>query len=128
MKIKNYFIFTIILLPFSLHCTENLDLFYATSFLKNYSAVQACLKAHGFKKITFQTPDNLTIHGLFLERPHATCNVIVCAGWLPGKQEGMATFYASLPQHCNILFFDARGHGNSEGPLLWKLWQYGIHE
>src|SRR5207253_6165044 len=43
-------------------------------------------------------------------------------------QEDIATFYALLPEDCNILFFDARGHGNSDGSLLWKLWQYGIHE
>jgi pimeloyl-ACP methyl ester carboxylesterase len=90
--------------------------------------VHACLKEHGFSEITFKTPDNLTLHGLFLSRPNATSNVIVCAGWLPGKKEGMATFYDLLPTDCNILFFDARGHGNSEGPLLWKLWEYGIHE
>jgi len=128
MKTKNYFILTIILLSFSLHCTENVDIFYSTTFLKNYVAIRACLKARNFKEVTFKTDDNLTLHGLFLERPAAKCNVIVCAGWLPGKQEDMATFYALLPQYCNILFFDARGHGNSDGSLLWKLWQYGIHE
>ena len=40
----------------------------------------------------------------------------------------MATFYDLLPSDCNILFFDARGHGNSDGSLLWKLWEYGMHE
>jgi len=128
MKLKNYFIFTIILLSFSLQCIENLDNFYSTSFLKNYSAVKKSLKKYGFKKIIFKTSDKLTLHGLFLERPDATYNVIVCAGWLPGKKEGMATFFDLLPGNCNILLFDARGHGKSEGPLLWKLWQYGIHE
>jgi pimeloyl-ACP methyl ester carboxylesterase len=128
MKIKNYFVCIIILLSFSAHCTENLDKFYSTSFLKNYLEVRKTLKKYGFKKITFKTPDNLTLHGLLLTRPHATCNVIVCAGWLPGKKEGMATFYALLPDYCNILFFDARGHGDSNGSLLWKLWEYGINE
>jgi pimeloyl-ACP methyl ester carboxylesterase len=124
---RNY-LSLIILLPFSVYCTENFEQFYSTSFLKNDVAVRTCLKEHGFTDITFKTPDNLSLHGLFLSRPNATCNVILCAGWYPGTKEGMATFYDLLPDHCNILFFDARGRGNSEGPLLWKLWQYGMHE
>jgi pimeloyl-ACP methyl ester carboxylesterase len=125
---KKYFLLFIILLPFSTHCTENLDAFYSMSFLKNYTAVRESLKEHGFTAIKFKTSDNFTLHGLFLSRPNATCNVIVSAGWLPGKKEGMATFYALLPDYCNILLFDARGHGESEGSLLWKLWEYGVHE
>jgi pimeloyl-ACP methyl ester carboxylesterase len=125
---KNYVLIFNILLSFSTQCTENFQQLYTTSFLKNNKAVHACLIQHGFSEITFKTPDNLTLHGLFLSRPHATSNVIICAGWFPGKKEGMATFYDLLPTDCNILFFDARGHGSSEGLLLWKLWEYGIHE
>jgi pimeloyl-ACP methyl ester carboxylesterase len=125
---KNYFLIFIILLSFSIQCTENFEQFYTTSFLKNDTAVRVSLKEQGFAEVKFKTPDNLTLHGLFLSRPHATCNIIVCAGWFPGKKEGMATFYDLLPNDCNILFFDARGHGKSDGPLLWKLWEYGIHE
>jgi pimeloyl-ACP methyl ester carboxylesterase len=126
--LKNCLLFCIILLPFSLHCTENVEQLYSTSFLKNDEAVCASLKLHGFQEITFKTPDHFTLHGLWLERPDATCNVIVCAGWFPGKKEGMATFFALLPEYCNILLFDARGRGNSDGSLLGKLWQYGLHE
>lgn len=125
---KNYVLIFTILLSFSVQCTENFEQFYATSFLKNDTAVRLSLKEQGFAEITFKTPDTLTLHGLFLSRPNATCNVIVCAGWLPGKKEGMATFYDLLPTDCNILFFDARGRGNSDGSLLWKLWEYGVHE
>jgi pimeloyl-ACP methyl ester carboxylesterase len=128
MKIKNYVIGTIIVLSFYVQCTENLDNFYSTSFLKDYYAVEQLLKKYGFQDIFFKSSDNLNLHGLFLQRPFATCNVILCAGWLPGKKEGMATFYDIVPTDCNILFFDARGHGNSEGSLLWKLWEYGINE
>lgn len=125
---KNYFLSSISLLSFSVYCTENIDQLYSTIFLKNYIAVRQSLKNYGFKPIVFKTTDNLSLHGLFLSRPNATCNVIVGAGWLPGKKEGMASFYAILPENCNILFFDARGHGESEGSLLWKLWEYGLHE
>ena len=125
---KNYFLFTISLLSFSAHCTENLDQFYSTSFLKNYTTVNKTLKEYGFIDVSFKTADNLTLSGLFLSRPNATCNVIVCAGFFPGKKEGMATFYSLLPDYCNIFLFDARGRGSSEGPFLRNVWRYGIHE
>ncbi len=128
MLYKNYVLIFTILLSFSTQCTENVEQFYTTSFLKNDTAVRSSLKGQGFAEVTFKTPDNLTLHGLFLSRPHATSNVIICAGWFPGKKEGMATFYNLLPTDCNILFFDARGHGSSDGSLLWKLWEYGVHE
>jgi pimeloyl-ACP methyl ester carboxylesterase len=128
MIYKNYFLIFNILLSFATQCTENFEQFYSTSFLRNTRAVHTCLTEHGFSEVTFKTPDNLTLHGLYLSRPHATHNVIVCAGWFPGKKEGMATFYALLPTDCNILLFDARGRGNSEGSFLWNLWEYGLHE
>jgi pimeloyl-ACP methyl ester carboxylesterase len=128
MTHKNYFLIFNILLSFAAQCTENFEQFYTASFLKNDAAVRSSLKKQGFTEVTFNTPDNLILHGLFLSRPDATCNVIICAGWLPGKKEGMATFYNLLPTDCNILFFDARGRGNSDGSLLWKLWEYGVHE
>src|SRR6185503_8670694 len=94
---KNYFLIFTIVLSFSIQCTENFEQFYTTSFLKNDTAVRTSLQEQGFAEITFKTPDNLTLHGLFLARPNATCNIIVCAGWFPGKKEGMATFYDLLP-------------------------------
>lgn len=108
--------------------TQDTEKLYSTAFLRNYKSVQKLLQKAGFQKISFTTSDGITLSGLFLSRPNATCNVIVCAGWLPGKKEGMATFYDLLPENCNILFFDARGHGHSEGSLLWGLWRYGIDE
>lgn len=101
---------------------------YSTAFLRDYKAVHKALLGVGFKKISLMTSDGIRLAGLFLERPNATCNAVVCAGWLPGRKEGMATFYDLLPEDCNILLFDARGHGKSDGSLLWKLWQYGVDE
>lgn len=125
---KNYFLFSTSLLLFSTYCTENLERLYSTSFLKNYKEVHKVLKGYGFTDITFKTSDKLTLHGLFLSRPNATCNVIICAGFFPGKKEGMATFYDLLPDYCNILLFDARGRGSSEGSLVYNVWRYGINE
>ncbi len=128
MNIQKHISLVLLFLHFWCYSSDDMQKYYSSSFLKNYDAVYQSLREAHFQDISFKTPDKLTLSGLFLERPDATCNVIVCAGWLPGKKEGMATFYALLPEHCNILFFDARGHGTSEGSLWWNLWHYGKDE
>lgn len=128
MKIKNSLCLVTMLLTVYSYGAQDTEKLYSTAFLRNYKSVRALLYKVGFEKISFTTSDGINLSGLFLSRPHATCNVIVCAGWLPGRKEGMATFYDLLPENCNILFFDARGHGESEGSLLWGLWRYGIDE
>jgi pimeloyl-ACP methyl ester carboxylesterase len=128
MKIKNYLSFVIMFFTVYSYGIQDTEKLYSTTFLKDYKSVRTLLHKAGFQKIFLTTSDGLTLSGLFLSRPHATCNVIVCAGWLPGRKEGMATFYDLLPENCNILFFDARGHGESEGSLLWGVWRYGIDE
>ena len=125
MKIPFYF-FTFFL-SFSFVSNAN-DLLLSTSFLKQYHLVRSLLKKTDFQEIEFKTPDGLNISGLFLSRPNARCNVIISAGWLPGRKEGMASFYHLIPEDCNLLLFDARGHGESDGHLLWKIWRYGIDE
>lgn len=127
MKIKFSF-FLILFTFFCCHGIQEIESFYSTSFLRNYKAVRTSLWHAGFQKITFKTSDNLTLVGLYLKRPNATCTVIVCAGWRPGRKEGLATFYNLLPIYCNILLFDARGRGESEGSFLGNIKQYGIHE
>ena len=103
--------------------------YFDTSFLSNYDLVAETLKKEeGFKDIYFTTPDNLLLHGLILKRPQAHYNIIFCAGFYPGRKEGLANIYKMLPEDCNILFFDARGHGKSQGYFLSILHQYGNHE
>lgn len=128
MNIKIFFVLGIVSCSAFSHNNDDVNKFYSTSFLNDYRAVRKSLRKIGFQPITFTTTDNFSLTGLFLSRPHATCNVIICAGWLPGRKEGMATFCTLLPEHCNILLFDARGHGQSDGSLLWKLWRYGVDE
>lgn len=100
--------------------------YFDTSFLADYDKVARSLKEENFSEIIFTSTDGLRLEGLYLKRPDAQYNVICCAGWWPGRKEGIATFYTLLPQDCNILFFDARGHGNSEGS--YKQISYGVHE
>jgi len=128
MKIKTPLLLVIISGIIFAQNDTDVSKFYSMSFLKNHRAVRRSLRNIGFQPITFKTCDHFSLAGLFLSRPNATFNVIICAGWFPGKKEGMATFCALLPENCNILFFDARGHGQSNGSLLWGLWRYGVDE
>lgn len=128
MNIKKILLLTIFLFVSFCNNINSAEKLYSTTFLRDYTAVRTFLKSENFQQITLTTSDGINLSGLFLSRPHATCNVIVCAGWLPGRKEGMATFYDLLGKDCNILFFDARGHGESEGSLVWGLWRYGIDE
>lgn len=117
---------------FSLHtgCTEldETSAYFNTSFLIHYDQVTAHLIKDGFRDIYFPSDDNLYLNGLWLTREHATCNVVLCCGFYPGRKEGLAAFYHLLPEHCNILLFDARGHGTSEGAFFSRLPFYGADE
>jgi len=102
--------------------------YFNTSFLRDYTRTYNSLCDDGFSPIVFKTEDNLNIHGLYLTRPQSRYTVICCAGWLPGRKEGMASFYPILPEDCNILLFDARGHGVSDGIWWLDAWWYGQYE
>jgi pimeloyl-ACP methyl ester carboxylesterase len=91
--------------------------------LKNTKMVRTLMLARRFKEVTFPTPDEQTIHAYFLDRSKRktpTQTVIFAAGFDPGRKEGMAAFaHLFEEQPYNMLFFDARGHGNSTGPSHW---------
>ncbi len=99
-----------------------------TKFLAHYNLVSTQLKCDGFSEGFFSTADGLAINYLYLNRPQATATIIFCCGFLPGRKEGLASFHALLSDNYNILFFDARGHGKSEGSLITTLWAYGQNE
>lgn len=132
-------LFFLLLLSLQTHCAlEPKDItqtsswedspLFDTQFLLEYDGVTNHLKEHGFQEGFFTTSDDHELNYLYLERPDAEFTVILAAGWLPGRKEGIATFHALLPESCNILFFDARGHGKSDGHLLRRTWIYGRHE
>lgn len=114
-------------------CTHAQDwresVYFDTAFLSRYDDVcQVMQKRDGFVEGFFTTQDNVSINYLWLKRDGARYTVVLCSGFLPGRKEGLATFYALLPCDCNLLFFDARGHGKSGGQFLGSLWSYGLHE
>lgn len=99
-----------------------------TQFLNQYTAVSQQLCNDGFYEGYFTTTDQFSINYLYLKRPNAIATIIFCSGFLPGRKEGLASFFALLPEEYNILFFDARGHGKSSGSLFSSWNQYGIKE
>jgi pimeloyl-ACP methyl ester carboxylesterase len=105
--------------------------YFDTKFLIQYDQVQESLiKEEGFQEVYFTTSDGMTLQGLLRLRPEARYSVIFCAGFQPGRKEGLASFIKMVSPDCNILFFDTRGHGKSSGDFwsLSYLSQYGLHE
>ena len=103
--------------------------YFDTKFLVQHDLVsQHLMNDEGFTEGFFLTEDNVSINYLWLKRPNARYTVVFCSGFFPGRKEGLATFYAMMPDDCNLLFFDARGHGKSSGRFLSRIWGYGSQE
>jgi len=103
--------------------------YFDTKFLVQYDLVsQHLIHDEGFQEGFFLTEDTVSINYLWLKRPNARYTVVYCCGFWPGRKEGLATFYAMMPDDCNLLFFDARGHGKSGGRFFSRIWGYGAQE
>ncbi len=103
--------------------------YFNTAFLANYDKVASKLIAEeGFKEVKISVANKHRLHGLWLGRDDARYNVILFAGFYPGRKEGLAPLYKLLPPDCNILMVDARGHGKSEGRFASALYKYGKEE
>ena len=102
--------------------------YFNTQQLSQYTKINSSLINDGFAPINFISSDGYQLKGLYLQRANTSCNVIICAGFYPGRKEGMATLTQLLPQNCNILLIDARGHGESSGPFLQTILWYGQNE
>jgi len=102
--------------------------FFNPDHLKDHKSVANALQRIGFKKVEIATPDLYLLHGLFLEKPDAQATIILASGFWPGRKEALAPFLFLFPSDYNILFFDARGHGKSDGFLFQNLKSYGLNE
>lgn len=99
------------------------------NFLRDYDTVAQTLVADKkFQHVSFKSTDGIQLAGLARINPLAPYSVICCAGFVPGRKEGIATLIELLPPEVNILFFDARGHGASSGRFWTNLHNYGLHE
>ncbi len=132
MKTNSFFIVPVALLSLisvNICANQEISKYFDPVFLKDAQRVQhTLLKEEQFQKIAFTTSDNIQIAGLLREQSTATCNLIFCGGFYPGNKEKMAALIPLLPKQYNLLFFDARGHGESEGTFLSTLHTYGKHE
>ncbi len=124
--------FPLFLLLFSDNIVANNDWqasqYFNTQFLMQYDKVKETLVADDFREVTFTSLDGISIKGLYRKKANARINVVLSAGFYPGRKEGMASFIKLLPDDTNILFLDARGHGESSGPFWRTILWYGHHE
>jgi len=104
--------------------------FFDTSFISNYPAVKKVLLAEeNFTEVFFPTPAGHVLQGLFRKVANPDFTIIFCSGFIPGKQEGIATFITMMPKNCNILFFNGHGKGKSTGLLSFiNLLNYGRYD
>jgi pimeloyl-ACP methyl ester carboxylesterase len=102
--------------------------YFDTAMLRNPREMNVFLRGQGFRPVRFQSLDGLWLDGLLLQREDATHTAVVCTGFFPGRKEGMATFTEIFGPKANVLLFDARGHGKSEGKFIRTLRSYGQRE
>jgi uncharacterized protein len=83
---------------------------------------QELLKRGDIVQVGFNNQDNQRLAGFLIKRPHATANLVACHGF-KGNKEWLYGLIDMFP-HWNILLFDFRAHGQSEGNII----TIGCHE
>jgi uncharacterized protein len=73
------------------------------------------LKRSDVTEVSFTTEDNFKLAGLLFRRPRAQANVVICHGYKSIKELSYA--FVDLFPEWNILLFDFRAHGQSEGSM-----------
>ena len=79
-------------------------------------------KLNEIKNVKFKTVDNLTLSGIIIKRPKAKANLLLCHGYRSSKE--LMYGYIDLFPEFNMMLFDFRAHGQSEGKLI----SIGCHE
>ena len=72
-----------------------------------------------YEKVSFKTEDGLRLRGWFLPSPTGDKRtLIMCHGWGDNKGELLKqTFFLNETGGFNLLYFDFRSHGESEGEI-----------
>jgi len=77
---------------------------------------------HGvpYEKVSFPTSDGLTLSGWFVPSPRGLDKtMLICHGWGDNKGEILAhTLFLNQAEGFNLLYYDFRGHGESERSLV----------
>lgn len=79
-------------------------------------------KRSDIQKVSYFSRDGLLLAGYLIKREHAQGNLVLCHGYR-GSKEFMYGYIDMFPQF-NILLFDFRAHGQSEGMVI----SIGCHE
>lgn len=79
-------------------------------------------KRSDIQKVSYFSRDGLLLAGYLIKREHAQGNLVLCHGYR-GSKEFMYGYIDMFPQF-NILMFDFRAHGQSEGMVI----SIGCHE
>lgn len=99
------------------------------AYSANYTEIKnQLMNEYGFEEVYFTTPDQLILNGLLRTRENAPFTVICASGFIPGRKEDNLPLVPLFPKDCNILLFDGRGHGISEGKFLSAITRYGPFE
>lgn len=77
---------------------------------------------HPFQLVHFTSEDGVNLAGLWIKREKPTATMVVCHGFRCCKETMYE--YADLFPNFNILFFDFRAHGKSNGEYI----TFGFHE
>jgi len=81
-------------------------------------------KGYDFKPVSFRSYDGKKLHGWFLLKGHDNPTIIVLHG-VKGNRTSVIRYAITLCNaNFNVLVFDSRGHGESEGYYV----TYGHHE
>ncbi len=79
-------------------------------------------KRSDIQKVSYFSQDGLLLSGYLIKRAQAQANIVLCHGYR-GAKEFMYGYIDLFPQ-CNLLLFDFRAHGQSEGAII----SIGCHE
>jgi len=73
------------------------------------------VKRSDLTQVTFKNSDDMNLAGLLIKRQNAQANIVFCHGYR-GSKELMYAYIDLFPQW-NMLFFDFRAHGQSDGTM-----------
>lgn len=104
--------------------------YFDTQYLRDSELVhQALLHTEKMADVTFKSEDGLKLTGMYKEAKDAIGTIVFAGGFLPGRLETLSPLIKLVDSNYNLLFFNARGHGPSEGFFKFiQLGNYGLDD
>jgi len=137
-RINVAFLFLVFILGFLLACIAIITISYSAlsrmTFSNNFirkgghrahvlkDIKPKLLNRSDIKQVEFKTEDNFILKGLWVQREKAVGNLLLCHGIHSNKE--FLYQYVDMFVDYNILMFDFRGHGQSDGKFI----TIGYHE